>query len=185
MSKTQQWYTEEPLSMLYTFYLQDTISEKHQPMYNSWCQILRNATTADVVYVRINCEGGDISIAQQLVHAINNSDAQVISEIEGECCSAATFIFLACQKCVVNPNTTFLVHDFTTGIVGKGNEFISYGDYFKKWSSSLVQDTYKGFLTDLEIEEVVKGKTYIFTHTEVLERLKNMAKLKIEETENG
>lgn len=133
--------------------------------------VLKTAEQHDTIFIYLNTPGGNLHTAIQIISAIRQSNATVVTCIEGEVASAGTMIFLAGHKHVVNPNCTFMIHNYSTWLGGKGNEVSLRVKYFEKYFRKLANDMYDKFLTPEELEDVVNGKDFWMESEEVLQRL--------------
>lgn len=158
-----------PTGQILDFYLNSTIGSPED--YAEWNQILRSSGEQDVVYLHINCYGGQALTAVQLMRAISESRATVVASVEGACMSAATFLFLMADVCEISDHSIFMFHNFSGGTIGKGNEMMAQVHHNDKWARELMGSIYKDFFTDEEIESILEGKDYWLSPDEVTERL--------------
>ena len=158
-----------PTGQILDFYLNSTIGSPED--YAEWNQILRSSGEQDVVYLHINCYGGQALTAVQLMRAISESRATVVASVEGACMSAATFLFLMADVCEISDHSIFMFHNFSGGTIGKGNEMMAQVHHNDKWARELMGRIYKDFFTDDEIESILEGKDYWLSPDEVTERL--------------
>jgi ATP-dependent protease ClpP protease subunit len=158
-----------PTGQILDFYLNSTIGSPED--YAEWNQILRSSGEQDVVYLHINCYGGQALTAVQLMRAISESRATVVASVEGACMSAATFLFLMADVCEISDHSIFMFHNFSGGTIGKGNEMMAQVHHNDKWARELMGSIYKDFFTDDEIESILEGKDYWLSPDEVTERL--------------
>lgn len=158
-----------PTGQILDFYLNSTIGSPEE--YAEWNQILRSSGEQDVVYLHINCYGGQALTAVQLMRAISESRATVVASVEGACMSAATFLFLMADVCEISDHSIFMFHNFSGGTIGKGNEMMAQVHHNDKWARELMGSIYKDFFTDEEIESILEGKDYWLSPDEVTERL--------------
>lgn len=164
---------------IYHFYISDVI-EDHAPFYEL-LNTLKTAEAHDRVIIYLNCPGGALYVAIQIVNAIQTSQATVITCLDGQVCSAATLIFLAGHEYIVNKHGSFMIHNYSEGVFGKGNEIISRVKHATDWFEKLTYDIYGNFLTPEEIQGVLQGKDLWLDSDAVLERLQK--KEQNEETE--
>jgi hypothetical protein len=61
-------------------------------------------------------------------------------------------------------------------VYGKGNEITDTVEHDKKYYPSMMKSVYKGFLTNSELNNLIKGKDYWFDAKEIVKRLKNRRK---------
>ena len=160
-----------PTGQILDFYLNSTIGNPED--YSEWNQILRSSTEQDVVYLHINCYGGQALTAVQLMRAISESRATVVASVEGACMSAATFLFLMADVCEISDHSIFMFHNFSGGTIGKGNEMMAQVHHNDKWARGLMESIYKDFFTQEEIDSILEGKDYWLSPDEVTERLKS------------
>jgi ATP-dependent Clp protease protease subunit len=158
-----------PLGKIYDFYLTGYIEGPEE--YQEWNQLLRTTSEHDIIYLHINCYGGQALTAVQLMRSISESNAKVIASVEGACMSAATFIFLMADMCELSEHSIFMFHNFSGGAIGKGNEMIAQVQHNEKWGKHLLNSLYKGFFTPEEIASIIEGKDYWLTADDVSKRL--------------
>lgn len=155
---------------VYDFYLIDEIGEPDK--YLDLIHTLKTSESQDTVFIHINSRGGDLYTTVQILAAIQTAQAKVITTLEGQACSAATFIFLAGDCKMVNPNCTFMIHNYSQTTAGKGNEVVQHIGYMNDYFQRLAKDVYGDFLNDDELERVISG-TDLWLHShEVVDRLK-------------
>lgn len=159
---------QQPLTQ-FRFYLSDDIEEPEK--YHQLCQVLRQATDKDQVFIHLNSGGGRIDSTIQIVAAMKECRGEVITVADGIVASAATLIFLAGDGYVVNPHCLFMVHNFSGGAYGKGHELESQIHADIKWFTRIATEFYDGFLTKAEIKKVFRGEDFWFTADEVMTRM--------------
>ena len=154
---------------IFHYYIVDEIGEPHQ--FLDLINTLKTAEEHDTIFIYLNTPGGSLQTTIQIIGAIRQSDATVVTCLEGEVCSAGTLIFLVGDKHIVNSNCTFMIHNYSQWLGGKGNEVALRVKYSEQYFRKLAFDLYKGFLTDEEIETVMQGKDYWLESEEVTARL--------------
>jgi len=158
-----------PLGSVFDFYLNGEIEGPES--YLEWNHIIRTAGPADVIYLHINCYGGDMFAAIQLLRALSETQAQVVASVEGACMSAATFLFLVADSCEVSDHSMFMFHTYSGGTIGKGHEMAVQIKYEEKWARNVLESLYKDFLTAEEINDIYEGKDIWMGQEEVMKRL--------------
>jgi ATP-dependent protease ClpP protease subunit len=158
-----------PSGVVYDFYLNETIESPSQ--YVAWNHIIRSAAERDIIYLHINCYGGDVMTAIQLMRSIAESNAHVIASVEGACMSAATFLFLIADSFEISEHSIFMFHNYSGFSFGKGNEMRDKVNHEEKWSKHLLDSIYLDFLSPEEITEISNGKDFWMTPKEVQKRL--------------
>lgn len=156
-------------SKLISYYLSGEIIEPEN--YINVFQIIRSAGPNDLVKIHINSSGGLLSTAIQFMRVLLETQATVIASVEGDCCSAATMIMLAADEVELSPHSTFLFHNYSGGAIGKGGELFEKIEHLQQWSSDLFHDVYNGFLSESEIQDIMKGKDIWMSAKEVKARI--------------
>lgn len=163
-------YTSKPIAQVHEFYLSGPIEAPEE--YIEWFDIIRNAGALDTIKIYINSPGGDLYTAIQFLRVMAESDAEIICSVEGACMSAATMIFLHGDRQEVTPHSTYMFHDYSSGVFGKGGEQYDQIQFEREWSKNFLKEVYAGFLTEAEIESMLHNKDIWMTADEVVKRLK-------------
>lgn len=151
------------------FYIADEIGETNK--YYDLINTLKTADPHDTVFIYLNTPGGNLYTTVQIISAMRQSQATVVTCLEGEVCSAGTLIFLAGQKHIVNRHCSFMIHNYSHFIGGKGNEVSIRVKHYESYFRELADDLYGGFLTPEEIDSVTQGKDIWLSSKEVITRL--------------
>jgi ATP-dependent protease ClpP protease subunit len=163
-----------PIASLHELYLSGEIESPEN--YIEWFQTIRHATQADVIKIYINSAGGSIDTTIQMLRALSETEATVVTSIEGMCASAATMIFLQGDSFEVSEYSMLMIHTYSGGVLGKGNEIHSQALFERKWSMDLMRKIYEDFLTTEEIDRVIDGVDLWMDGSEVIKRLNNRGK---------
>lgn len=139
--------------------------------YNEICYRLKTASPAEEFILHINTPGGIIDSALMVIDAIKNSKAKVTAEISGTVASAGTILTLACDDVTVADHTTFMIHNYSGGMAGKGHEMKARQEFVDAQLNESFKVFYKGFLTETEMEDVIDGKDLWMGKDEVLSRI--------------
>lgn len=153
--------------------------------YTDWVEKIRMASKADVIMIHINSYGGDLFSAIQILRALAETQAKVITSVEGACMSAATMIFLAADQYEVSPHSMFMFHNYSGGTFGKGGEMLDQLKHEREWSEKLLLEMYSDFLTPKEIQSLLDNKDIWMDGDEVVKRLVKKAKKVTRETRNN
>ena len=113
--------------------------------------------TNNPLYIHINSSGGEVMAALSSVDTIRHCKIPIISIIEGEACSAATLISIACHKRHIFENSMMLIHQISGGVWGKMAEF---EDEMKNMKSTteLVINLYRKYtkINDTKLSKILK-----------------------------
>lgn len=152
----------------YDVYLNNTIS--YPEYYTELVDILGNLESYNTVTLHINNGGGSIDSAFMIIDAIKNCEALVTAKLSGTVASAATVISLACDEIIVSKYVSFMIHNYSTGMQGKGHELKAYQTFTDKELNRAFKDIYRDFLTPKEMTEVIEGRDIWLNEDEVMKR---------------
>lgn len=163
------YFPTKALANVHEFYLTGQIDSAET--YVEWFDAIRHATEHDVVKIYINSIGGDLFTAIQFMRVLSDTAATVICSVEGACMSAATMIFMCADSFEVTPHSIFMFHNYSGGTIGKGGEMIDQLVHERKWSERLMNEIYKDFLTEDEIQSMLNNKDLWMDGEEVVKRM--------------
>jgi ATP-dependent Clp protease, protease subunit len=166
---------------IYHFYITEEIEDYKQ--YQDLINILKTAEETDKIIIYLNSPGGCVYTTIQIINSMRASKATVITSMDGLVCSAATMIFLSGHEYIVNNNCSFMIHNYSGGLSGKGHEMVSRLKHEQGFFEQLAYDIYGGFLEDSEIKSMLDGVDIWMDSKEVLKRLHIMLEKKKEEYE--
>jgi ATP-dependent protease ClpP protease subunit len=164
----KQFFTKNT-GNVYEFYLSGEIEDASE--YSEWFDTIRNARLGDVVKIYINSCGGDLYTALQFLRVLGETNAHVITSVEGACMSAATMIFLHGDEFEVTPHSLFMFHNYSAGVFGKGGEMFDQLQFERAWSENFLREVYHDFLTPDEIKSMLDNKDIWLTSEQVLARI--------------
>lgn len=149
-------------------YLTGTIEDPYE--YNELCYLLDTASEDTTIDLYINTPGGVIDSAMMIAEAIKTSKANIVGHLSGTVASAGTIIAMMCDSLDVASHLSFMVHNYSGGMHGKGNEMRTRQQFVDNHLNTAFKDFYAGFLTDEEIEKVISDSDIWMGTEEVLER---------------
>jgi ATP-dependent protease ClpP protease subunit len=157
------------------FYISEDIGEPNQ--YSEMTHRILLASQNDVIYIHLNTSGGHLDTGVQIINAMQSSAAKIITVLDGMAYSLGTLILLAGDEIIINDNCIAMFHNFRGGVVGKGNELTSQLEATVKWFADLAKQIYIPFLSDEELNRILKGEDLWMRSTEIRKRLEKMAKI--------
>lgn len=163
---------------IYEFYLSGTIKPPEE--YIEIFDVIRHATNNDTIKIYINSHGGDLFTAIQFLRVLSDTDAFVVCSVEGACMSAATMIFLNADAFEITPFSSFMYHNYSSGVYGKGGEQFDQVIHDRKWSEDLLNNIYEDFLTPSEIKSLLANKDIWMDAEEVSSRMHKRIKIREE-----
>lgn len=162
-------YKQSIVVNIFHFYIIDEIGDPRD--FLDMINILKTAEEHDTIFIYLNTPGGSLQTTIQILGAIQQCQGTVVTCLEGEVCSAGTLIFLTGDRHIVNQNCTFMIHNYSQWLGGKGNEVALRVKYSELFFRKLAFDIYGGFLSEDEINCMMEGKDYWMTSEMVVERL--------------
>jgi len=155
--------------------------------------IFRTIRSADVVYIHLVGNGGQVQTAKQFYNVIKSTKAKVITVVEGDVYSAHAFITMMGDEIIIGDNVTMLIH--TSSILGAYKKYCSSNninedgthkldrgqsaydkciDFYSKGlaqTERLIFTLFSRVLTMKEYKQVIAGHDIILTGEEVRKRL--------------
>ena len=164
-------FTNIPIARQHSFYLTgEILGPEH---YTEWFHTIRHSSEADVIFIHINSPGGDLATAVQFMRVLDETEAMIVCSVEGNCMSAATLIFLRADKFSISDYSTFMFHNYSSIMGGKGGELHDRIVHDKDWSEKILRGSYTDFLTEAEIQSILDNKDIWLTGPDVGARLEN------------
>ena len=181
---TRIWDLQVPIienkdDRILSIYMRDTIDEPC--VYNEMCYMLDNAKPGSEVKLYLNTPGGVVDTAFMLADVIRRSKAKVVAHLAGTVASAGTLIIMACDDIIVAPFTSFMIHNYSGGAVGKGHELKARQAFVDKQLNEAFKAFYLGFLTEEEMTQVIDGTDFWMGADEIQERWNNYLSYKEQE----
>lgn len=140
--------------------------------------VLSGAGPEDEVWIHLSSGGGDVGLAQKIVGWMDTSDANIFVVLEGLVASAATLIALAAENVVIMPHSSMMLHSASWGYFGEHTKMLDFTNFSDKWLVRLFEDTYKGFLEDFEIKDIIENSREMWlSDEEIKSRLEKRKKV--------
>jgi len=153
-------------------YLTDTIEAPAE--YTETCRVIERAYKEDTITLHINSGGGWVDSGFMLVDVIGRSNAVVTAQLSGTVASIATIIALSCDKLVVAEHISWLSHNYSAGIQGKGGEMKAQMEFMSSELAISFKQLHKGFFTSVEMDGIIEDKDMWLNRTEILGRWEAM-----------
>jgi len=157
------------------FYISDEIIEPDE--YTDLIHQILVAGQNDVIFIHLNTPGGRLDTGIQIINAMQNSQAKIVTVLESMAHSLGTLIFLAGDEMVVHDHCMIMFHNFKGGVVGKGQELAAQLEATIKWFSIMCRKIYIPFLTEDEFSRILRGEDIWMQSPEIRKRLDRMIKL--------
>lgn len=157
------------------YYISGPIEEPYK--YVDMVQKIQTSGPDEIIYIHLNTPGGQLDTGVQIINAMQSSNAHIIVSIEANCHSLGTLLFLAADEYIVHDNCLMMIHNFSGGTFGKGNEQQSQLEAQIKWFNTLARKLYIPFLSKDEFEKIVKGEDLWLQSDDIRTRLEKMVKI--------
>jgi ATP-dependent protease ClpP protease subunit len=154
---------------IHHFYIIDEIRDVDP--YVNLINTLKTSEQHDTIFIYLNTPGGNLLTTLQIISAIKQSAATVVTCMEGQVASAGTMIFLPGQRHMVGPDTIFMAHNYSGFVGGKGFELKTRQKFDEKYFHKLVKNIYTGFLSEEEINSIMEDRDVWLDAEEVAKRL--------------
>lgn len=133
-------------------------------------QAMSMAGEEDDVEIRLQCPGGSMDATDAFIHAMNGCKAHIHIIATGNCSSAASAILLNAASFELSDGFSSLLHCGSLGTGGAYNEFAASTTFYNKFMPEWVRRTYMGFLSEAEIEGLIRGCDVWLSATDWIER---------------
>lgn len=114
------------------------------------------------VNVHINSYGGDVAEGLAIYNSLKNHKAEIVTICDGFACSAASVIFMAGSKRVVNEASLLMIHNPWTRACGNANEFRKQAEDLDKIAQASI-NAYMGRvnITEEKVKELLDNETWL------------------------
>lgn len=163
-------YEDVIVQHVHSFYLCDEIEEPIK--YTDLIHRITTASENDLVYLNLNTPGGNLYTGVQIINAMRAARAHVITVLVSRAFSLGTFLFLAGDEWHVHDNAMMMFHNFAGTVSGKGNEQLEQISSTVRWFNKLIKKYCSPFLTEAEIDRVIRGEDIWMDSDEIRKRLK-------------
>lgn len=173
-TKPYEYFEQIITKKIQHYYLSGYIEEPAN--YVKMIYNITTATPAETIIIHLNTPGGVLSTGIQLINAMQFSQGHIVCSLEGEADSLGSLIFLAADEFIIHDNSTMMIHNFTGGTYGKGNEQVSQLEANIKWFDKLARDYYLPFITEKELGNILKDEDLWLQTKDIRNRIIKMVK---------
>lgn len=160
--------TTYPPGRVFNVYVMSEIGYADE--YIELIDILAGAKDTDTFNIYLNTPGGNMDTAIMIVNALASTEAITTAYLTGNVASAGTVIALACDALVPMAYSEFMIHTYSMGAYGKGHELDTRVKFTSDNWKKFAKDVYTPFLTDDELDSILKGQDMYFSASEVVDR---------------
>ncbi|OWY37808.1 Clp protease [Xenophilus sp. AP218F] len=157
-----------------SFYLSEEIGAPI--LYTDLLYTLRTAASTDVIFLHLNTPGGNFDTGLQIINNIGASQAHVVTILEARAYSMGALIFLAGDELVVHDTCQLMFHNYSSALIGKGNEQQAQVMASGKWFEKVMRHVCRPFLSDEELDRILKGEDIWLDSDNIRRRLIHIQK---------
>jgi len=173
--KPYTYFEQAVTSRIHHYYLSESIDDPAD--YVELIHKIKTSPDTDIIHLHLNLPGGRLDTGVQLINAMQTSEAHIICSLEAEAHSLGTLLFLAADEFIVHDNCMMMFHTYSSGMWGKGSEQVAQLDATVKWFDGLARQLYIPFLSEDEVDRILRGEDLWLHTTEIRERLQQMVKI--------
>ena len=169
------WFLEEmpkfkvnvPIIKSATLYLSTFMESK--PNLAVLLNDIRQLGSEDRITLIFNSPGGLVSEGRAIINAVQNTGADIQTELLSEASSMAAIMFCIGDRRIIYENSSLMFHNFSGGVGGKGHEMKDRLKHTIKNITAFFRGNIIG-LTEDEIQQMLDGKEWWFSSKEMCER---------------
>jgi len=164
-----------PNTFKYTMFIDDEITAPAD--YRDEFDLLENAQEGDIIVININSGGGRLDTTLQFIALMDSCQGHVVTKLAGQACSGAAMIFLSGHELQVAPLAELMAHSASGGYGGKVSDLAAFAKHNESHIANVMEDIYKGFLDDEEMQRLHEGKEFWMQADEIRQRLEKRSEL--------
>jgi ATP-dependent protease ClpP protease subunit len=119
----------------------------------------------------VNSSGGRTDSIWQIIEAMKGCRGDVSVTVIGAAYSAASMLACMAPECYIADSAEFMLHTAHYGSIGTVPNVKGQTEFATRQINKLLDQAYKGFLTDKELEELKNGKEFWFDSEEAGKRM--------------
>jgi len=139
--------------------------------YRDVIHCLATCSENDSVNMLVNSSGGRTDSIWQVIEAMKGCRGQVSVTVIGAAYSAASMLACMAPECYIADSAEFMLHTAHYGSIGTVPNVKGQTDFATRQINKLLDQAYKGFLTDKELDELKNGKEFWFDAEEAGKRM--------------
>ena len=174
-------WTANSRGMEYHFYIHGVIECSED--YTDLLDTLYTASEEDILYMHINTAGGSLDTTVEIIHAMAQTKASIITCADGLVASAGSLLFFSGHGFEIGEFCEVMLHDGSGGDFGKVNENLKSAQFTSNRLANIYRKVYGPFFTEAEVDGILEGRDLYLTADEVGDRLSVHNEKMLEEEE--
>jgi len=150
-------------------FIDDDITDPRN--YRDVIHCLATCGDNDSVNLLVNSSGGRTDSIWSIIEAMKGCRGEVSVTVIGSAYSAASMLACMAPECYIASSAEFMLHTAHYGSIGTVPNVQGQTDFATKQINKRLDEAYKGFLTDKELDELKKGKEFWFDAEEAIKRM--------------
>jgi ATP-dependent protease ClpP protease subunit len=159
---TQQMHT-------HLVFIDDDITDPRN--YRDVIHCLATCSENDSVNLLVNSSGGRTDSIWQIIEAMKGCRGDVSVTVIGAAYSAASMLACMAPECYIADSAEFMLHTAHYGSIGTVPNVKGQTEFATRQINKLLDQAYKGFLSDKELDELKNGKEFWFDSEEAGKRM--------------
>lgn len=144
--------------------------------YSEEFDVINSALPEDTVVLDLCTDGGCMDTAMLFNRALRNTAAHTVAVIGPSCASAGSIIALSCEEFILDDTSSLMIHTSTYGFGrAKDTDIFEHANFSRRQLRKLYEKVYSGYLSEGEIEDVIKGTPFYFDDEQLAERLEMLS----------
>lgn len=138
--------------------------------YIDLVQQIRYASADQQIILHLNGPGGDMYSCMAIINAMQASEADIVTIIDGEACSSHGMIWLAGDiKMIASRHVILMLHTASTGMFGKLPEIRGSIEVSHTIIENLLDELTEDFLSETHREDIRRGVDLWFSGDDIIE----------------
>lgn len=150
-------------------FIDDDITDPRN--YRDVIHCLATCSENDSVNLLVNSSGGRTDSIWQIIEAMKGCRGEVSVTVIGAAYSAASMLACMAPECYIADSAEFMLHTAHYGSIGTVPNVKGQTEFATRQINKLLDQAYKGFLTDKELDELKNGKEFWFDAEESGKRM--------------
>jgi ATP-dependent protease ClpP protease subunit len=150
-------------------FIDDDITDPRN--YRDVIHCLATCSENDSVNLLVNSSGGRTDSIWQIIEAMKGCRGDVSVTVIGAAYSAASMLACMAPECYIADSAEFMLHTAHYGSIGTVPNVKGQTEFATRQINKLLDQAYKGFLTDKELDELKNGKEFWFDAEESGKRM--------------
>lgn len=126
--------------------------------FSTAIQVLENAKEEDEIVIMLQCGGGSVNAGEAFIHAMRKCAAPIHIVATGGVHSMATCILLEADSLELSHGFNAVLHAGYDGAGGTVAEYRAKSKFDEQFRDRQFRETYEGFLSEDEMNDMLDGK---------------------------